>query len=1214
MKNRIFLIDTGASVSLLSQQAVLNESEIEPVESSLRGFGGKQKILGKIFLSCFGKKILFYVLEKLPLKVHGILGANFLKMFKANIDYGRVTITLQRNGSELVLPMHTNKKKGLELPARCEVFRLCKVNQTEDCITLPEEVSEGIFVAGSLVSPKKGTALVKFMNTRDEDVEIFNFAPKLLLASEVETKVWSKDNKNANPDRVCKLFDELKLDHLNASERKAMKRVCAKYADVFHLEGDKLTSTNIYRQPIRLKTNATPVYVKPYRLPYSQKQEIDRQINEMIRNDIIEEARSEWSSPILVVPKKADEDGIKKWRVVVDYRRLNEKIQDDKFPLANISDILDSLGRAIYFSTLDLSQGYYQVEIDKKDRPCTAFVTDRGQYQMKKLPMGLKISPSAFSRLMTIAMAGLNYEQCFVYLDDVIVFGSDLETHNRNLTAVLERLREVKLKLNPKKSKLLGKEVLYLGHNISAKGIAPDPEKIGVVKDYPVPKNADETKRFVAFANYYRKFIRNFSRITEPLNRLSRKNVPFVWSCECQKAFEMLRKALYSSEVLDFPDFSPNNTFVLTTDGSRSGLGAVLSNGNGRAIAYASRALNSAEKNYSVTEIELLGNVWAVKHFRPYLFGRQFEIRTDHRPLVYLFSQVDPSSRLNKFRMVLQEFDFTVVYIKGKDNVVADALSRIHVQELRKIHSDTANAKVLVVTRSKARAEVDLAKRGSKPAEVASGTDSANVSVTRKTPLEADRSDQPVKRPTMCRILKRPERAVEVQILGNQSVVSGRYVASKSESLWFNKKARMILVGKPNTKIDCESILSELPSFCRHIQVRELVVAEREQNRNLIESLGYVRKQLEENNVQVYILSRRQSVHSDFEKRVIMNDFHVLPTGGHAGVTRMMKTVQKHYTWPGLAQDVKEYVKSCEACQRFKYQVPAKEPMVVTTTATEALSKVFLDLIGPFPKDEREGWVYALTIQCELSKYLVTVPLRNKEASTVARALVENFILIFGIPECIATDCGTEFLAEVFKETAAILKIRQLQSTAYHHESIGALENTHKHAAAFFRSQIAEYGGSWGSWLSYWSFAYNTTEHTQTGYTPHELVFGKICMKPNNLTNSTSIPIYNPENYRVELQVRLQKAWEDARKNLIRRKQARKLLFDKDVRIKEYQPGDKVLLKKENRQGKLDDLYIGPFEVVKSENPNVELKIRNRTQLVHKNRVKPFIAYYELDD
>jgi Reverse transcriptase (RNA-dependent DNA polymerase) len=401
-QSQTFLVDTGASISLLSLKTVVNREEIEPLQSKLRGFGGKQSILGKISKVCFGEVITFYVLEDMPVKVDGIFGANFLGLFKANIDYGSATIALQTKNELLMLPMRSNNKRSIVLPGRCEVFRLCAVDCTEDCITIPEQVSPGVFVAGSIVKPRKGSILVKFLNTRTEDVEICNFKPQVMLAKECEAREWSNEG-DQKPDRVVKLLNELRLDHLNSSEKTSIKRLCGKFADVFHLEGDKLTSTTIYKQPLRLKPNVTPVYVKPYRLPYSQKQEIDRQIKEMIKNDIIEETRSEWSSPILVVPKKRDAHGNQKWRVVIDYRRLNERIQDDKFPLANISDILDSLGRAMYFSTLDLSQGYYQVEIEESDRNCTAFVTDKGQYRMKKLPMGLKINPSAFSRLMTVA-------------------------------------------------------------------------------------------------------------------------------------------------------------------------------------------------------------------------------------------------------------------------------------------------------------------------------------------------------------------------------------------------------------------------------------------------------------------------------------------------------------------------------------------------------------------------------------------------------------------------------------------------------------------------------------------------------------------------------------------------------------------------------------------------------------------------------------------
>jgi Reverse transcriptase (RNA-dependent DNA polymerase)/RNase H-like domain found in reverse transcriptase len=323
----------------------------------------------------------------------------------------------------------------------------------------------------------------------------------------------------------------------------------------------------------------------------------------MLEQKIIEPAASAWSSPILLVPKKADSSGNKRWRLVIDYRTLNEEIVDEKFPLANITDILDSLAGAVYFTTLDLSQGFYQLPIKEEDRSCTAFITNKGQYQMCKLPMGLKISPSAFSRLMTVALAGLTYENCFVYLDDIIVFGKNLDQHNKNLMAVLTRLRTVNLKLNPAKCTFARKSVLYLGHVISDKGILPDPGKLQVIKKFPIPKNADESKRFVAFANYYRKFVKNFSIIASPLNKLQKKEAIFNWTTECQNAFETLVKELSDPKFLDYPNFSKDNTFILTTDASKIGLGAVLANSNGRPVAFASRTLNQAEANYSITEL-----------------------------------------------------------------------------------------------------------------------------------------------------------------------------------------------------------------------------------------------------------------------------------------------------------------------------------------------------------------------------------------------------------------------------------------------------------------------------------------------------------------------------------------------------------------------------------------------------------------------------------
>lgn len=587
----------------------------------------------------------------------------------------------------------------LTVPPRCESIHYIDTTLEDDCVINSQELSGGVYIANMIARPKHGKIAIKIMNTRNEQVTLNYFNVQTSKLSEYHICQFKKPTMNS--DRVKMLFSLLKISDLNDEEQKAIENICAKFPDVFHLPGDKLTTTSLYEQTIELQPHSSPVYVKPYRMPHAQKAEIDRQIQGMLDDGMIEETRSAWSSPLLLVPKKSDSTGAKKWRVVIDYRKLNNQIKDDKFPLPNITDILDSLSGAMYFTTLDLYQGFYQMNLEKDSRPYTAFTTSKNQYQMTRLPMGLKTSPSAFSRMITVAMSGLNYEQCLVYLDDLCVFGRNLENHNKNLMSVFSRLRKVNLKLNPAKCKFLQKETLYLGHLVSENGISPDPLKTRVLENYPRPQNSDEIKRFVAFANYYRKFIPNFAEKACPLNKLCSKNATFNWNKECEHAFQYLKTALVQPPVLTYPDFSPKNEFLLQTDASGTAIGSVLGNSDGRPIAYASRGLNKAERNYPTMEKELLAIVWSVKYFRPYLYGRKFKIQTDHRPLVYLFGMRDPSSRLVKFRLQLEEYNFIIEYIKGAKNSAADALSRIRIEstELKELNERVMN----VMTRAQAR-------------------------------------------------------------------------------------------------------------------------------------------------------------------------------------------------------------------------------------------------------------------------------------------------------------------------------------------------------------------------------------------------------------------------------------------------------------------------------------------------------------------------------
>ena len=469
----------------------------------------------------------------------------------------------------------------------------------------------------------------------------------------------------------------LRTQHLNSEEDLAIKRICEEYCDTFHLEGEPLSYTTAVEHTINTRTDASPVNVRPYRLPEKHKTEVNRQIQEMLKTEIIKTSASQWNAPLLVVPKKSDASGKPKLRVVVDFRRLNDLTIGDSFPLPNITDILDQLGNAKYFTTLDLASGYHQIPMAKKDKQKTAFSTPYGHYEFNRMPFGLKNAPATFQRLMNSVLTGIQGLKCLVYLDDIVIYGSSLQDHNKRLKEVLQRLRENNLKLQPDKCEFLRKEVIYLGHIISENGISPDPSKLTAIKDFPTPKKIKDIQSFIGLAGYYRKFIEDFSKIAKPLTKLTKKTEKFVWTTEQQNAFDTLKEKLMTAPVLKYPDFSQE--FTVTTDASDYAIGAVLSQGkvgNDRPIAYASRVLSKAEQNYNTTEKELLAIVWAVKHFRPYVYGTKFKIVTDHKPLIWLFNVNDPGSRLIRWRLKLEEYDYEIIHKAGRANANADALSR----------------------------------------------------------------------------------------------------------------------------------------------------------------------------------------------------------------------------------------------------------------------------------------------------------------------------------------------------------------------------------------------------------------------------------------------------------------------------------------------------------------------------------------------------------
>ena len=448
--------------------------------------------------------------------------------------------------------------------------------------------------------------------------------------------------------------------------------VLEQFSDVLARDAGDVGNTPVLEHTIDTGT-ARPVRQRARRLPPERAHIVGEQLQSMMENDIVEESSSPWASPIVLV-KKSDNT----FRFCVDYRQLNAVTHQDAYPLPRIDETLDNLGGAVYFSTLDLQSGYWQVPVAEADREKTAFITPQGLYQFKRMPFGLTNAPATFQRLMHCVLRGLSPLLCLVYLDDIIIFSKSFEEHLQHTIAVLTALREAGLKIKPKKCHLLCIEVKFLGHVVSADGVATDPEKLQAVRDWPVPCSQKSLQSFLGFASYYRRFVSGFSQIAGPLFELLKKSKSFAWEEPHDSAFNHLKKALSEAPVLAFPDFS--KPFVVDTDASTSGVGAVLSQldseGRERPVAFISRALSTPERNYSVTRLELLAVVWALRYFKPYLLSQRFVLRSDHGSLRWLLNFKDPSGQMARWLDTLAEFDFSIVHRPGARHQNADGLSR----------------------------------------------------------------------------------------------------------------------------------------------------------------------------------------------------------------------------------------------------------------------------------------------------------------------------------------------------------------------------------------------------------------------------------------------------------------------------------------------------------------------------------------------------------
>ena len=467
---------------------------------------------------------------------------------------------------------------------------------------------------------------------------------------------------------------------LTESQQKTVRSIMEGHEEVLAVSFEELRHAKVkYRHHIDTQ-DAKPIKQAPYRLPPHYKQWVRDEIQELLKTGIIRHSKSPWSSPIVLIPKKDGAGGLAP-RMCIDYRNLNGVTVRDAHPIPRISDILEYMPPKLgYFSTFDLFMGYNQVGMTQAAIERSAFVTPDGQYEYTRMPFGLCNAPATFQRVMNEVFADLIGKGLYVYIDDITIYSETFEEHMVLLKEVLRRLRDRCLYLKPKKCTIAADQVDLLGHVITRNGIQPSPTKIQAVMNYPRPANKTELRAFLGLIGYYRHFIKNCSAIIEPLSRMLQEHIKFEWNDKGieETTFTLVKKMLVHKEnLLIRPDFTKQ--FILQTDGSALGLGAVLSqliDGKDRPIAYASRRTSRTESNYGATQVELLAVVWAVQHFRHYLLGAPFQLVTDHSALRALLKIKDPQGLFARWIMKLQPYDIDVVIKPGRLHQNADALSR----------------------------------------------------------------------------------------------------------------------------------------------------------------------------------------------------------------------------------------------------------------------------------------------------------------------------------------------------------------------------------------------------------------------------------------------------------------------------------------------------------------------------------------------------------
>ena len=1149
----VTLIDTGANVSAICADVwkrIPQKTKHPPIPTPITSIaavnGQSIPVLGqdKLPFSINGSTYPFHVLIIESIAYDVILGRDFLEAYKAKIDLQDHVLELQHDVSSseqfdfthmpdvsepTVCSIHATS--SFILPPNSEVvvpgelgknFQLGEVGLVNPRDELPHRYN--IMGASQVVKTwERNSVPVRLLNPTDQPIKIFRrtrlgeftpvdptIATYDLLQSDIEAEA-TRDIPTAL-DKEPRTPLNVDRSKLSEEQQTKLDALLVKYDDIFAYTPDQLGRSSIVQHRIDTGDHP-PVRLRSYRTSPANREEIDKQITEMLDNGVISPSVSPWAAPVVLVKKS---DGT--MRFCVDYRKLNAITRKDSHPLPRITEALDSLGGAGWFTTLDLRSGYWQILMSEDSKEKTAFITHNGLYEFNVLPFGLCNSPATFQRLMTHALRGLEWDICLVYIDDLIIFSRTFEDHLLHVEKVFKRLKEANVRLKPSKCYFVQSQVEYLGHIVSAEGLRPNPNKIKAVKDFPVPNNTTGVKAFLGLCNYYRRFVKGFAQIASPLNKLTSKHAKFEWTGQCQEAFERLKQGLISAPILAYPDFT--QPFHLFVDASQTGIGLTLGqiiDGKETVVAYAGRDFNPAERNYSAIEREALAVIDGIKRFQSYLYGRKFYVHTDHSALKWLMSVQDPTGRIARWSLLIQQFDFEIIHRAGVANGNADALSR------RPYGTCSLNA---------------LSSAGLQ-------TDQIHV---------FQRKDQ--------------EIGEIIDYLENNCLPSD------------HAQARRILLAEDVYFLDVNGLLYHLDRQGRK---------------------GY-----KENQAQLVLPPPLR-----YE---VLIQAHDDLAGGHLGTFKTYEKLRDRFYWRGMYKDIEHWVRSCVDCATRKRPRNNLRAPLLPIPVEGAFDRIAVDCLGPLPVTW-SGNRYLVVFTEYLTKWPEIFPVKNIDAETVAKLLVNEIITRHGAPRTLLSDRGKNFLSLLVAEVCKLYSIKKLNTSSYHPATDGLVERMNSTLCQTLSMFVSKNHKDWDVFVPAALFAFRTSPSESTGESPFYLLYGR---EPRLPLEVSLLPPEDPASSIAEHRRRIVKnieiAQKIARDNIARAQQKQKEYYDRTAKEANFLEGSKVWVfvpkTKKGLSKKLLHNYHGPYRVVEKLSP-VHYRLRTCSNkpvsaIVHANRMKPF--------